>query len=115
MLIQWPLQTGFTVLCFAVLAPSGIPSFMYFTDISLSSVIVWWGELPCNSRNGEITGYTVEYSSSTAPPHTGTITTTNTEVVVGGLLFNTRYNFSVRADGAAHNVNRTVTTSTPAG
>ena len=84
-----------------VTAPSGIPESITFSDVTLTSITVQWTELPCRDRNGEITGYTVEYSS-TEPPHTNTVTvsgSSNTRLVVGGVLPRTGYTFSVGALG----------------
>ena len=83
-------------------APSGTPQSISFSDVTLTSITVQWSELPCSDRNGEITGYTVEYSSTTPPPHTNTVTvsgSSNTRLVVGGLLPRTGYTFSVGAQG----------------
>ena len=83
-------------------APSGIPGLLSFSGISLTSITVQWTELPCSDRNGEITGYTLEYIS-TRPPHTDTITVSGlntTRLLVNGLLPRTNYTFSVSAVGA---------------
>ena len=85
-------------------APSGMPGPLSFSAVNLTSITVQWTELPCSARNGEITGYTEEYSSTTPPPHSNTVTvsgSSTTRLVVGGLLPRTRYTFSVRAVGAA--------------
>ena len=61
-----------------------------------------WGEVPCADRNGEITGYIVEYSS-TSPSHSGTLTVSGADTrtaVLGGLLPSTTYTITVRAQGA---------------
>ena len=81
-----------------------------------TSVTAQWTELPCSDRNGEITGYTVEYSSNTLSPHTNTVTvsgSSNTSLVVGGLLPSTSYTFSVRAQGATDSRSAVVFTATP--
>ena len=99
-------------------APSGIPGNISFSDVNLTSITVQWTELPCSDRNGEITGYTVEYSSTTPPPHTNTVTvsgSSNTRLVVCGLLPRTNYTFSVRARGAANTWSGTTSTATPTG
>ena len=99
-------------------APSGIPESISFSDVNLTSITVQWTELPCSDRNGEITGYTVEYSSTTPPPHTNTVTVSgpsNTRLVVGGLLPRTNYTFSVGAQGAATAMSRASFTATPTG
>ena len=95
-------------------APSGGPSSVTFGDSNLTSITVQWGEIPCSERNGEITGYTVEYSS-TDPPHSGSLTVSgaNTRTsVVGGLLPSTTYTFSVRAQGASSATATSGTTAT---
>ena len=61
-----------------------------------------WGEVPCEDRNGEITGYIVEYSS-TSPSHSGTLTVSGADTrtaVLGGLLPSTTYTIAVRTQGA---------------
>ena len=95
-------------------APSGIPESIIFRNITLTSITVLWTELPCSDRNGEITGYTVEYSSTT-PPHNNTVNvsgTNNRRLVVGGLLPHTSYTFRVRAQGASNLRGRRMSTST---
>ena len=95
-------------------APSGP---ITFSDVNLTSITVQWTEIPC-SDDGEITGYTVEYSSTTPPPRTNTVTvsgSTNTRLVVGGLLPRTSYTFSVMAQGVATARNGTSFTATPSG
>ena len=97
-------------------APSGIPESISFDDVNLTSITVQWMELPCSDRNGEITGYTVEYSSTTSPPRTNTVTvsgSSNTRLVVSGLLPRTNYAFRVRAQGAANARSGTRFTATP--
>ena len=90
-------------------APSGIPASISFSGVNLTSITVEWTELPCSERNGEITGYTVEYGSMMATVSDPS----NRRLVVGGLLPRTRYTFSVRAQGAAMARSRTVFTATP--
>ena len=62
-----------------------------------------WGEVPCEDRNGEITGYIVEYSSTYSLSRTGTLTVSGADTrtaVLGGLLPSTTYTIAVRAQGA---------------
>ena len=101
-------------------APSHVPGPFNF-NANLTSITVSWTELPCSDRNGEITGYTVEYSS-TRPPHTGIINVpglSTTRLVVGGLLPRTLYSLSVRAVGAlglmGFSTSESSFTSTPSG
>ena len=58
-----------------------------------------WGEVPCEDRNGDITGYIVEYSS-TSPSHSGSVTADTSTTVLGDLLPSTTYTIAVRAQGA---------------
>ena len=100
-------------VCLMLTAPSGTPPSISFSDVTLTNITVQWRELLCSDRNGEITGYTVEYSFTTPPPHTNTVTvsgSSNTRLVVGGLLPRTNYTFSVRAQGA--NMSRSNSTFT---
>ena len=97
------------------LVPSGSPESISFGTVTLTSVTVQWTEVLCSYRNGEITGYTVEYSSTT-PPTTNTMSgSSSRELVVGGLLPRTSYTFTMRAEGASHSTSATTFTSTPTG
>ena len=98
-----------------ITVPSGSPESVGFGTITLNSITVQWTEVSCSDRNGEITGYTVEYSS-TIPPTADTMSgSSSRELVVGGLLPRTSYTFTVRAEGASHTTSATVFTSTPTG
>ena len=99
-----------------ITAPSGSPESVSFGTITLTSIAVQWTEVPCEDLNGgDITGYTVEYSSTT-PPTTNTMSgSSSRELVVGGLLPRTSYTFTVRAEGASHFTSATAFTSTPTG
>ena len=83
-------------------APSGSPSSIMFSSPTLTcSITVQWGEVPCEDRNGEITGYMVQYTADN-PPHTGTMAVSgmdNRMAVVSDLLPRTSYNILVRAEG----------------
>ena len=76
-----------------------------------------WTEVPCSDRNGEITGYTVEYNSTTPPTMDTMSGSSSRELVVGGLLPRTSYTFTVRAEGASIAISTSATTftSTPTG
>ena len=98
-----------------VLDPSGSPESVSFGFVNLTSITVQWTEVPCSDRNGEITGYTVEYSS-TIPPTTNTMSgSSSRELVVGGLLPRTSYTFTVRAEGGPRSTSATTFTSPPTG
>ena len=99
------------------IAPSGSPESVSFDTANLTSITVQWTEVPCSDRNLEITGYTVEYSSTV--PFTNTTKSVDSvsplELVVGGLLPRTNYTFIVRAKGASNSTSATTFTSTPTG
>ena len=92
---------------------------MTFGATNLTSITVQWGEIPCSERNGEITGYIVQYNS-TQPAHNNTVTVSGADtrtLVVGDLLPRTSYAFSVRAQGAAVSsaASGTMSTAIPTG
>ena len=98
-----------------LLAPSGSPESLSFSTVTLTSITVQWTEVPCSDRNGEVTDYTVEYSSTT-PYTTNTMSgSSSRELVVGGLLPRTSYTFTVRAEGASRSTSAATFTSTPTG
>ena len=99
---------------YLILVPSGSPESVSFGNVTLTSITVQWTEVPCSDRNGEITGYTVEYSSTT-PPTTNTLSGSSSKLVVGGLLPRTSYTFTVRAEGASQSTSNSTFTSTPTG
>ena len=95
-------------LFMVLLAPSGSPESVSFASITLTSITVQWTEVPCSDRNGEITGYTVEYSSTNTIILSGS---SSRELVVSGLLPHTSYTFSVRAERGTHYTSATTLTS----
>ena len=46
-------------------APSAAPSFVSVTDVTVFTITVQWGKVPCNARNGNVTNYTVLYNWDT--------------------------------------------------
>ena len=45
-------------------APSAAPSSVSVTDVTVFTITVQWGKVPCTARNGIITNYTVWYIES---------------------------------------------------
>ena len=43
------------------LAPSAAPTSVGVSEVTSSSITVQWGTVPCIHRNGDITGYSVQY------------------------------------------------------
>ena len=46
-------------------APSAAPNSVRVSDVTSSSITVQWGAVSCIHRNGDITGYSVQYGSET--------------------------------------------------
>ena len=69
---------------------------MRVSNIGVTSISLEWGEVNCEDRNGEITGYSVRYGPSSS-------TSSQTAAVEGkafsidGLLIRTSYSFRVAA------------------
>ena len=42
-------------------APSAAPNSVSVSEVTYSSITVQWGTVPCIHRNGDITGYSVQY------------------------------------------------------
>ena len=42
-------------------APSAAPTSVSVSEVTSSSITVQWGAVPCIHRNGDITGYSVQY------------------------------------------------------
>ena len=46
-------------------APSAALNSVSVSEVTSSSITVQWGAVPCIHRNGDITGYSVQYGSET--------------------------------------------------
>ena len=51
--------------CVSCIAPSAAPTSVSVSEVTSSSITVQWGAVPCIDRNGDITGYSVQYGSET--------------------------------------------------
>jgi len=58
-------------------APSAPPTFVSISDVTSSSITIQWGAVDCIHRNGNITGYSVQYGVQGSG-------STQTESVSGG-------------------------------
>ena len=68
---------------------------MTVTEVtSSSSITVQWGMVPCIHRNGEIIGYSVRYTSGASAQ---TVTITEMEATIQGLMSSTTYSIEVAA------------------
>ena len=84
-------------------APSAPPTSVSTSDVTFSSITIQWGRVDCIHRNGDITGYSVQYSiqgSDTAQTLTvsGGATTNTT---ISGLDSSTMYEIEVAAVNSA--------------
>ena len=86
-------------MCVFSSAPSAPPSSVNATVQSSTSITVQWGEVPCIDRNGDITGYSVQYGvmgsgNTQTMPVDGADTTQTT---IGDLMSSTTYSIQVAA------------------
>ena len=90
-------------LCVSLPAPSAAPTFVATSSDSSSSITVQWGMVPCIHRNGDITGYSVQYgvvgsgSTQTMSVSGGSVT----EATISGLRPARTYSIQVAAVNSA--------------
>ena len=73
-------------------APSAAPTNVRMT-VTNTSITVQWGAVPCIERNGDITGYIVQYGNETQNVSGGSVT----ETTISNLTPSTTYNIQVAA------------------
>ena len=78
-------------------APSAAPTNVDISEVTSSSITVQWGTVPCIHRNGDITGYSVQYGvvgseSTQTMPVSGA-----TEASITDLVESTTYTIEVAA------------------
>ena len=84
-------------------APSAPPTSVSTSDVTSSSITVQWGPVDCIHRNGDITGYSVQYgvqgnvSTQTMSVSGGA----TTEATISGLNSATTYSIEVAAVNGA--------------
>ena len=84
-------------------APSALPTSLNTSAVTSSSITVQWGPVNCIHRNGDITGYSVQYgvqgsgSTQTISVSGGDIT----ETTITGLKPSTNYSIEVAAVNSA--------------
>ena len=84
-------------------APSAPPTSVNVSEVTSSSITVQWGPVDCIHRNGDITGYSVQYgevgsgSTQTMPVSGGSAT----EATISGLMSSTNYSVQVAAETSA--------------
>ena len=79
--------------------PSSAPTSVSvrFDTVTASSVTVQWGEVPCDDRNGEITGYTAQAVRNEVVKGTMDVAGDTREATFSGLSPSTWYTVQVAA------------------
>ena len=78
------------------IVPDGPPQFLTAVSVNSSSVYVSWGDVTCADRNGEITGYSINYTS-TSESGVDIAQADTSGKIVTGLSACIVYNFRVAA------------------
>ena len=84
-------------------APSDSPTSVRVSGRSSSSITAQWGPVDCIHRNGDITGYSVQYGE-VGSGSTQTMTVSggsSTEATISGLISSTTYSIQVAAETSA--------------
>ena len=79
-------------------APSAPPSSVSVSEVTSSSITVQWGPVDCIHRNGDITGYSVQYGSKTVSVSGDS---SGGMYVISGLMPSTTYSIQVAAKTSA--------------
>ena len=77
-------------------APSAAPTNVDVSEVTSSNITVQWGAVPCIHRNGDITGYSVQYGVE-GSESTQTMTVSGASVNITGLVESTTYTIEVAA------------------
>ena len=79
-------------------APSSSPTSVSVSEVTSSSITVQWGRVRCIHRNGDITGYSVQYGSETVSVSGDS---SGGMYVISGLMPSTAYSIQVAAQTSA--------------
>ena len=79
-------------------APSAPPTSVRVSEVTSSSITVQWGTVDCIHRNGDITGYSVQYESETVSVSGDS---SGGMYVISGLMPSTTYSIQVTAEISA--------------
>ena len=96
-------NSRFTTISFVLAAVPAAPTSVSIASVTSSSITVQWEMVPCIHRNGDITGYSVQYEKA------GTESTQTMSVIGGatlttsitGLILSTNYSIRVAAKNSA--------------
>ena len=81
-------------------APSAPPASVRVSEVTSSSITVQWEPVDCIHRNGDITGYSVQYESGST--QTMSVSGGNvTEVMISSLMPSTIYSIQLAAETSA--------------
>ena len=87
-----------SIVAYYFIVPSLGPSSVRVSNVGVTSISLEWGEVNCEDRNGEITGYSVRYGpSSSTPSQTAAVEGRALTLSIDGLLIRTSYSFRVAA------------------
>ena len=79
-------------------APSAAPDSVSVSSVAFSSITVQWEMVPCIHRNGDITGYSVQYTGGGS---TQTMSADTLMVTIRELMSSTEYSIQVAAVNSA--------------
>ena len=77
-------------------APSAAPTSVSVSEVTSSSITVQWGAVPCIHRNGDITGYSVQYGV-VGSESIQNISVSGANVTISNLAPSTKYIVQVAA------------------
>ena len=94
-------------------APSAAPTSVSVSEVTSSSITVRWGTVPCIHRNGDITGYSVQYGV-VGSESTQNMSVSGANVTISNLAPSTKYIVQVAAmnDAGTGEYSDPVTTNT---
>ena len=89
--------------CVSCLVPSAAPTSVgVLPNVTSSSITVQWGAVNCADRNGDITGYSVQYEVvGSGSPHTLTVSEGGIPATIQSVMSSTNYSIQVAAENSA--------------
>ena len=93
-------NNSFTIFLNPFSGPSAPPVFVSARNLSSTSILVQWGEVPDTDKNGIILSYTVNYQATPEgnPQQKQVVNASTREVTLTGLKKNTEYTIEVFAN-----------------
>ena len=94
------LSSGYIYVCPIAIPPAPFtpPTSVSVSEVTFSSITVQWGPVDCIHRNGDITGYSVQYGSETVSVSGDS---SGGMYVISGLIPSTTYSIQVAAQTSA--------------